>query len=239
MLFKKTLLKFRKFYFPAGIIFFLEILSANLVLCQSRLGEPLRKNTIVTHTSLRGYLYMGIDNYLSLDSNKLSTKDRYYLESNNGTVIPDSNYQYLTIPVRTGKARIEVFLMNGIDTELAGYQYFTVKIVPHPKMTINDIPIDTPTELPRIALMHCDSLGVFISDDIPGSEGWYKITEFTFGYDYGGFYISHKNPTNILTTETKDIISVTGPDREITIWPKIEGEGRVRIELPIYRITLY
>lgn len=236
---KKKLHNFYPFYLLTGLFIGAELLSVKQVFSQSRLGNPLIRNTLVSHTSLKGYLYMGIDNYLIIKKNNLAPAENYYLKSNNGTVIPDSNGLFLAIPIRTGKARIDVFLINRHDTEFAGYQYFTVKRLPDPKMTINNVPINTPTTLSRIALMNCDSLGVYISADIPGSENWYRITEFTFGYYYGGFYVSHKNSSNILSTQTKNIISVTGPNREITIWPKIECEGKVKLELPVYRITIY
>ena len=222
-------------------IFFLFIFSfyVSELKCQTRLGDPLEENTIICHTSRHGYLYMGIDNYVSLNKSNVPSAENYLLQSNNGTVFPDSNDLYLIVPVRQGKVRMLVFTINVADTQLVGYHYFTVKKVPDPKLTLNQMPISTPTILPKKFLMSCDSIGIFISNDIPGSENWFRITEFTFGYNYGGYYISHKNLSNKFTSETKRIIDLTAPDREVSIRPKVESEGKVKVELPIYRITIY
>jgi len=221
------------------IVFLVVFLTGTGLKAQSRLGDPLEDSTIICHTSKHGYLYLGIDNYVSLHTENLPSADEYMLEANNGTIIPDSNELYLIIPERQGKVRMLLYKISETDTVLIGYQYFTVKMVPDPRLTLNRMPISTPTTLPKKLLMSCDSLGIFVSNDIPGSENWFKITEFTFGYNYGGYYISHKNISNKFTAETRHIIDLTGPDREVSIRPKVESEGNVKLELPIYRIKIY
>jgi hypothetical protein len=68
---------------------------------------------------------------------------------------------------------------------------------------------------------------------------WLRITEFTLGYNYGGFHVSYLNPSNFISLETKEIINRLGPEHEISIRVKVEAEEKLMIELPIYRITLY
>ena len=145
----------------------------------------------------------------------------------------------LIIPDRPGKVRLTLRGITNKDTSEIGYFYFKVFGIPEPKLTLNTIPIESPCSIPKKALLDCDSLGIYFSKDIIGSENWVKVSKFTLGYNYGGFYISHVNLSNKITLNTKQILSQLGPDREITIRPTIISEGNVARELPIYKITIY
>ncbi len=88
-------------------------------------------------------------------------------------------------------------------------------------------------------LLNCDSLAVYVSNDIIGSENWLTISEFLIGYNYGGFHVSHLNITNKLNDKTRQILTYMGPEREISIKLTVESEGKVFRRLPIYKITIY
>ena len=94
-------------------------------------------------------------------------------------------------------------------------------------------------QIPKSLLMDCDSLSIFFTDDLPGSNAWIQITEFTLGYNYGGFHVSFLNPSNHILFETKEIINRLGPEHEISIRVKVKSIGKIIKELPIYRLTIY
>jgi hypothetical protein len=229
-------------YSNIKIFFWLCILlfyTANSCFAQSRLGKQLNENSIWCTSSREGSLYSGIDNSLQIDKNLRFEYDTFFLSTNNGQVIYDSNSLILLVPDRLGKLRLNFYGIQGDDTISEGYKYFTVKGVPSPTLTLNDFPIAEKCTLARQTLLTCDSLGIFFSKDLISSENWLKVTRFSLGYTYGGFYISHINTGNKFTTKTKQILSQIGPDREITIRPTVEAEGNVTIELPIYKILIY
>lgn len=221
------------------ILLILFVLLDTAVFSQYRLGNHLNNSSIVTLSSAKGVLYSGIDNYLKISENITKDYDTVCIESNNGQVVPDSSDIALIIPNRPGKVRLTLKGIKSLDTTEIGYRYFTVNRIPEPLLTINNVPVTTPCTIPRMAMITCDSLSIYFSNDIAGSENWLKISKFVLGYTYGGFYISHINPTNRLTTETKRILNQIGPDREISIRLTTISEGMVIKELPIYRIKIY
>ena len=221
------------------ILTILSVLPSAFTYSQYRLGNHLKDNSIITLSSAKGVLYSGIDNFLKIDPGLIKGYDTVNVESNNGKVVSDSNNLLLIVPSRPGKVRLTINGITHSDTTEIGYKYFTVYGIPGPLLTINNVPINNPCTIPRRAMIECDSLGIFFSEDIAGSEKWLKISKFVLGYNYGGFYISHLNPGNILTNETKSILNKIGPDREISIRLTTVSEGMVFKELPIYRITVY
>jgi hypothetical protein len=226
-----------EYLFSIFICFF--VFNSTFSFCQYRLGNEIDSGRIVTQSSYKGYLYSGIDNFLKIDPSLNKNFDTIIINCNNGKIISDSNKLYLIIPDRPGKVRLTLIGISNIDSTELGYYYFKVFGIPEPKLTLNNIPIESPCSIPKKVLMDCDSVGVYFSKDIIGSEKWAKISRFTLGYNYGGFYVSHLNPSNKFTLRTKQILSQLGPDREITIRPIIEQEGKVSKELPIYKITIY
>jgi hypothetical protein len=215
------------------------IFTLNDISCQYRLGKQIDSGLIVTQSSYKGYLYSGIDNFLKIDPLLKKDFDTLIIKINNGKIYSDTNDLILVIPDRPGKVRLTVTGISKTDTIEVGYFYFVVYGIPEPKLTLNTISIESPCTIPKKALMDCDSLGIMFSQDIIGSDKWVKVSKFTLGYNYGGFYISHLNPSNKFSLKTKQILSQLGPDREITIRPTIVSEGNVSRELPIYKITIY
>ena len=174
-----------------------------------------------------------------LDSTLLNNNYCTALATSNGHVFRDTNNMGLIIPEKAGKLRLSVLCTNGQDTILNGYKYFHVKEIPDPQLTIDASPIPSYAVIKKNVLLSCDSLGVYFSDDIIGSCNWMTVTGFILGYNYGGFYVSHINPTNKLSRETKELINRIGPEEEISIRTSIEYEGKIKKELPIYRIQIY
>lgn len=204
---------------------------------QTRLGTLLPDSSVYTTVSYSGCLYAGIENPIAYQIPDEYKYDRIVLITNNGYIFTDSLTMY-TIPSRPGKSRIHVYGLNGHDTTELGYMYFTVKRVPNPYLTINNLPLENPTSMYKLDLIYADSIGIAFSPDIIGSENWVRIEKFELGYNYGGFYLSHINPSNKITIKTKQIISRIAPDRDITIRPTLNS-NKILKEMPIYRITLY
>jgi hypothetical protein len=210
------------------VIFFLHF--SPVAIGQTRQGKSLNPESII---------YNGIDNLLVIDSSLFRGADTLIVLSNNGTILSDTCNRYLCIPKKLGTMWISVYALTDNDTSLLGYKYFLVLNIPEPLLTINGRPLTTPAEISKNELLNCDSLGVYFSDDIAGSDHWMTITEFSIGYSYGGFYVSHFNLSNKFTQETKEIIYRLGPDREISIRPIVKAEGNIMKPLPIYRIRIY
>jgi hypothetical protein len=208
-------------------------------MAQGRYGLELSETSIVSLSSKKGYLYAGIDNYLMLDSSLVNNSIFTALGTSNGQVFMDTNNVGLIIPEKAGKLRLSLICTDGSDTVLNGYKYFHVKDIPDPQLTLDSIPIPSNAAIKKNVLLSCDSLGIYFSDDIIGSSHWMIITGFILGYNYGGFYVSHINPTNKLSKETKELINRIGSEEEISIRTTIEYECKIKKELPIYRIQIY
>ncbi len=206
--------------------------------CQTRYGNELNDSVLVAIDSRNNILYTGIDNYIIADFSKFEENYEYIIKVNNGIVFSDSNY-YVAIPDRPGDARFLVLGIRDNDTVLIGYRYFEVRNVPEPLLAIDTLRLKEEDVISKNHFLNSDSLDIFISDDIIGSETWFRIIKFTLGYLYGGYYVEHTNDTKIISRETKQIIYTIGPTKEIIIKPVVEGEGKLIKELPIFRLTLY
>lgn len=206
--------------------------------CQTRYGNELSDSVFIAIDSRNNILYTGIDNYIKYDYSKFEDRYEYILKVNNGIVFPDSNY-YVAIPDRPGNARFLVFGLKDSDTTLLGYKYFKVKNIPEPLLAIDTLRLKEEDVINKNHFLNSDSLNIYISEDIIGSENWFKIVKFTLGYVYGGYYVEHTNNTNILSQETKQIIFTIGPTKEIIIKPVVKATGSLIRDLPIYRLTLY
>lgn len=202
---------------------------------QYKYGINLGDSGIVTLNSKSNFLYTGIDNVIEIKNVPFSN---YFLTTNNGIVFPDS-IQYITIPSRSGKARIVVFEINGVDTSIFGYNYFTVKNIPDPMLKIDTFCFSEKDTISKKTFLKADSLNICFSNDIIGSENWFKIVRYSIGYVYGGFYKSYNYDGNKLNNEIKYIVNNLGPGKDIVIKLIAEGEGMLRKELPIYRLVLY
>ncbi len=214
------------------------VISQYQINAQGRLGVLLEENSIQCISTNSGYLYSGIDNYIKVSDSILLKYPELTMHTSNGVVKKDSINLFLVIPSKPGRIRLTVFNAFN-DTSAIGYEYLQVKQIPEPKLMLNNYKIDSRAQIPKSLLMNCDSLSVYFTDDLPGSQLWLQITEFTLGYNYGGFHVSYPNPSNHILFETKEIINRLGPEHEISIRVKALSGGVITKELPIYRIILY
>jgi len=210
-----------------------------LLKAQGRFGTELPSGAITSLTSVNGYLYNGIDNYLCIDNAMFFQCDTLLLSATNSFISCDTIGKYLIIPEQAGDIRLTLHCINSDDTLLLGYKFITVHNLPEPFMTLNNLPISTFTSISKSSLLASDSIGIYLSDDIIGSESWFRIIDFTIGYNYGEFHVSHLNISNKLSQQTKELINGLGPDHEISIRINAESVGEIRKRLPIYRIKLY
>jgi hypothetical protein len=233
----KQMSNFRS-YLTLLFIFICLILNELNLFSQGRYGFELPNNSLENLTSLKGSLYNGIDNFIRIDPRVIDCENILFT-CTNGTIVRDTLNIYLIIPKRQGNARIILNCLNSSDTSVLGYRNYMVYNLPDPKITFNNKPIDTPVTLSKYELFNCDTIGVFFSEDIPGSDKWFRVKSFTIGYTYGGFHVSHSNNSNVILPETKQLIAKLGPDHEISLVCTVETDGKITKQLPIYRIRFY
>lgn len=205
---------------------------------QYRYGENLGDSVLFAARSVKNQLYVGIDNPLVLNIGAEKLPENYSLSSSNGIVFFDST-EFVTIPSRSGISRIIVSEIKNNDTILVGYRFFKVINVPDPMLRIDTLIFSEEDNVYRHFLLNADSLGIFFTNDIPGSENWFRIIRYTIGYIYGGLYRSYEFKGNKISNKVKEIINTLGPGKEIIIKPYVEGEGNLNKELPIYRLKIY
>jgi hypothetical protein len=185
--------------------------------------------------SKNNYLYTGIDNPIQLNYKSIHN---IHLETNNGIIFTDS-LQLITIPVRSGKSRFLLYEISGTDTNLIGYRYITVKNVPEASLKVDSLLIKDGDTVSKNILFNCDSLELHFTSDIKSSKNWFRIYQFSVGYNYGGFYVSHINKSNQLQPETYNLIERIEPGKELSIKLFVESGGLIRKELPVFRIKVY
>ncbi len=205
---------------------------------QFKYGQRLKDSTILAINSNEGSLYVGIDNPLQLNYVKNNNADDFLLSTNNGKLFFDS-LNYISIPKRSGKARIVISTIDNSDTTLIGYKYFIVKNIPDPMLQIDTLLFSELDTIMKSYLLTADNLEIFVSSDIIGSENWFKIIKYEIGYFYGGLYTSSLINGNKLTNKAKQIIYKLGPGKELVFDIAVEGEGKLIKELPIYRFIMY
>jgi hypothetical protein len=206
---------------------------------QGRYGTLLKDGTISCITTVSGTLYSGIDNYLRVNEDPEIGNGNFYIESTNGYIEKDSTGNFLAIPGRPGKVRYTLYSLDASDTVLLGYSFFNVQRVPDPQLMLNRLVIPSRGVIRKSLLLAADSLSIYISDDLPGSEAWMRVKDFTLGYTYGGFHVSYYNPSSKILEATRQVLYTLGPDREISIQATLETDGKISWNLPVYRLMIY
>jgi len=161
------------------------------------------------------------------------------ITNTNGIILKDTLDHFLVLSSRPGNARIVLYCINHFDTLTLGYHDFSVVSLPEPQIFLNQKPISNPVTLDKNEFYTSDSIGVYITDDIPGSMEWFKIKSFTISYTYGGFHVSHTNESNIISEKTRQLIRSLRPDYAISVKFIVDAGGRITKPLPIYRINIY
>ena len=205
---------------------------------QYKYGSSLPDSVLNIVNSKSKTLYVGIDNYVELTIADDENFDNYFLYTNNGKAFTDS-LQFDIIPNRSGLSRLVLMNIEDKDTTIVGQRFYHTRTIPDPKLQIDTFKYDEESNIMKDQLLAADSLSIFISSDIIGSENWFKINRFTIGFIYGGLYKSITNEGNKLTYETKLVINRLGPDKEVIFEIFAEGEGKLIVELPVYRLRLY
>ncbi len=205
---------------------------------QYKYGKSLADSVLFSSISTNNVLYVGIDNPLTLHISQVVLPDSYFLFSSNGPVFFDS-IQFATIPNRSGIARIVVYKMVESDTVLVGYKFFKVFNIPDPMLAINSVVFSEEDTVSRLFLLNADTLSIHFTDDIIGSDNWFRIKKYSIGYLYGGLYRSYEINGNQFTLQVKRMINIIGPGKEIIIKPYVTGQGRLSKNMPIYRLLLY
>jgi hypothetical protein len=226
-------LKSAKFYICLILIWCPWILKG-----QYRYGENLSDSIFNLVLSRSNTLYAGIDNPVEIEINDNERFEDYILETTNGVVLYDS-LRFITIPVRSGLSRLVLSKIEANDTILKGHRFYQVKNVPDPLLRIDTICYDETSDIYKRQLLQCDSISVFFSSDIMGSENWYKITEYSIGYIFGGFYRSYTFKGNQFSNAAKSVIMRISPGKIIVFRIIAESEGNIRKELPVYRLRLF
>jgi hypothetical protein len=205
---------------------------------QYRYGKNLSDSIFSLINSKSGILYAGIDNPVKVCLRNGENIEDYILEVTNGTAFYDS-LQFITIPVRSGISRLILSKVEGTDTILKGHRFFQVKNIPDPLLRIDTSCFGEVSNIFKQQLLNADSLSVFFTSDIAGSESWFRIKEFSIGYIFGGFYRSYSFKGCEISDTAKIIISRISPGKVVVFKLIAESEGKVQKELPVYRLKLF
>jgi hypothetical protein len=226
-------LKNAKFYIFLALLWCPWILKG-----QYRYGENLSDSIFNLVLSRSSTLYAGIDNPVEIEINDNERIEDYILETTNGVVVYDS-IRFITIPVRSGLSRLVLLKIEANDTILKGHRFFQVKNVPDPLLRIDTICYDETSDIYKRQLLQSDSISIFFSSDIMGSENWFKITEYSIGYIFGGFYRSYSFKGNQINNAAKSVILRISPGKVIVFRVIAESEGNIKKEMPVYRLRLF
>lgn len=214
--------------------FFLSICHAQFATTSSteRRFELQAESEFKVLNSRKGYLYLGIDNLISIPE-KYKNINNIEVTTNNGDIFQDSS-NYVIIPDRLPKATIYI-KEPGMTDEYLDMQTFVVQYVPQPCITLGGECVDEMRVIDRHYLLSHDTLGVFISDDVIGSENWVTIRRFTVGYVTGSVFRSFNNEGNRFSAETKEMIKRIRPGQEISIRVTVVSEGDVIRHIPVIK----
>jgi hypothetical protein len=213
------------------------LLFGNIINGQSRFGTILTDSTIYSITSKSNTLYNGIDNYLKIDSRLYKSYDSLLLETNNGLII--YNDAYTIIPLRSGKLRIELCGIKNNIRDTIGYCNFKVNQLPTPKITFSDTCIVRDSLASLNGFLMADSISISFTDDIPGSENWIRVNEFSIGYSYGGCIFEQTSTSNIITNDMKTMVYNYGHGRCFSIKLITHSTPTMFLIKPIYKIAFY
>ena len=194
-------------------------------------------DTIYTLNSKSNTLYLGIDNYIHVPEVYLNDS-AYDIRINNGKIFKDSSLINV-IPRRLPDAFLNIYKYADQDTILIKSIRYFIKYVPKPCILINNQCLNDISIIDRNEFINNPVLGIYISDDIIGSQDWYKIKRFSFGYVFGSVYKSFESSTNLLTDEMIEALHHLKPGQEVHIKISIVSQGFLVSYLPVYTIKIY
>ena len=222
-----------------GIYILLIMICRPLILSgQYRYGENLSDSIFTLINSKSGTLYAGIDNPVKINLKDDENIEDYILEVTNGTVFFDS-LQFITIPVRSGISRLILSKVEGTDTILKGHKFYQVKSVPDPLLKIDTACFGEESVIYKQLLLSADSISIYFTSDIAGSDNWFRVKKYSIGYIFGGFYRSYSFEGSKISKNAKIIISRISPGKILVFRVVAESDGEVQKELPVYRLRLF
>ncbi|QQS51310.1 MAG: hypothetical protein IPM71_00885 [Bacteroidota bacterium] len=222
----------RPLFFFLITLFFIPSLYA-----QSRFGLDLSAETIFSTSSRSNTLYTGIDNYLELKLDETMGYDSIILQCNNGKVFFDSCY--VVIPRRPGSLRIEVFGFIDDNIDTLGYKSFKVNTLPSPQLAFDEIIVSDSILVDHKDFINADTMFMVYTNDLIGSDKWLRISEFTIGYNYGGYYIGESNNNGAITQEMKELVLNKGIGRWMSVKVICQANSSLFLSNIIYRVLFY
>lgn len=204
------------------------------------LASPLnaQKISLLAENSKNNRLYVGIDNPLILKNADINLYDSIYLVSNNGKVFFD-NTNFICIPKRSGRARLELYGFNSTDTVLLHRANLLVNSFPAVDLQLGDQLISEMEFIPRDKLIGKGGFNIYYNDDIINGDQWFSIHDVTIGYLVKGFYHKHVNNGDVFTGETLNVIEKIRPGSKVSFKVRLKGEGDLLKTLPVYTKRLY
>ncbi len=216
----------------SGIIFF--ICGHLVVLSQS----PIEKSgdTILAANSINNILYIGIDNVIEL--NHVGHADQLIMTTDNGRIYKEGN-TFTCIPKTKGASKLQLYKATEQDTVLVKEEKFPTLYLQEPVVTLDTIKTRGMNQVSKQFLLQCDSVGIYITNDIIDIDSWYTVTGFTFGYVYGSHFISTYNRGKQIGDKVKGYIKKMPPGHELTIRVELITEWELSIKGPVFRATIY
>ncbi len=227
------------------LVLFLYIISVNsqpLNKTDSLLFKYWNKILVKSGNSINNYLYSGIDNNLEISyPDEEIKKYNLFLKSNNG-LISNSEDGWFTVPDHAGRSFISVFIVTlSSDTLMIGKKEFIVKKIPFPVLKVNGNIIKDSIVVNRQIFNSGDTLKLYFTDDLPESNNWFEITNFTLGYMYGFKYVSLNNEGAVFSPESLELIENLRRNQQLVInVTRVTPTGIVVLrELPLVRFKVY
>jgi hypothetical protein len=214
---------------PFSITFLCFVFSVNIAVSQVY-------DTIFSLTSISNKLYLGIDNYIFIDSSRYSDSNFLYT-IDNGHLLKDS-FLLIAIPHRLPVAQITCFRMSDSDTLVHKTFRLPVHYAPQPIVMVGNEKINNNAAINKNLLLQNKGLDIYISNDIVGAEKWFSVNRFSIGYVFGGVYKTFDSDGAYFSNEMKHLISKMPPGSPFRMKVYLESNGLIQKELPIYNLTI-
>jgi hypothetical protein len=200
--------------------------------------SPIEKSgdTILAANSINNILYIGIDNIIEL--NHVGPADQLIMTTDNGRIYKEEN-AFVSIPKTKGASKLQLYRATEQDTVLIKEEKFPTLYLQEPIVTLDTVKTRGMKEVSKQFMLQCDSVGIYITDDIVDIDSWYTVTGFTFGYVYGSHFISTYNRGKQINDKVKGYIKNMPPGHELTIRVELITEWELSIKGPVFRATIY
>ncbi len=195
---------------------------------------------IFAENSANNYLYVGIDNYVTLECDHDTSAVEKFLSLSSGQIIKEGN-RYLIIPTRAGFLNIKTYFVmtSSGDTLLHDVDRLSVLNVPQPVILLNDKQIKHIKSIPRYELMSSDGFELYFSDDILDASSWYSIEQVSMSYEYGGNVFNYTNKGAMFSEEMKQNIANVIPGKDLIFRIRIKSPENITKDIPLFKVQVY